>query len=180
MDEKGTLDSNSFQIEEAVSQTDLTAARELFLEYANSLEISLCFQHFEQELASLPGKYASPQGRLLLARASLATVGCVALRPLEPGFCEMKRLFVRPCWRGRGLGRALATRIIESARELGYSRMRLDTLASMHGAIALYRSLGFQTTAPYYDNPSELAVFMELNLGSPKKDETHTHGRLVL
>jgi ribosomal protein S18 acetylase RimI-like enzyme len=153
-------------IEEATSRAQLAVVRELFLEYAASLEISLCFQNFEQELAGLPGKYASPSGRLLLASDADQPAGCVAIRPLDPGACEMKRLYVRPGWRRQGLGRTLALAIIAAAREIGFDRMRLDTLASMTAAIALYRSLGFQRIPPYYDNPSESAVFMELHLNS--------------
>jgi putative acetyltransferase len=148
----------------ATSAADLKDIRALFTEYASSLEISLCFQHFEEELAGLPGKYAAPTGRLLLARDGAEAAGCVALRQLGKGISEMKRLFVRPRWRRAGLGRMLAEAIIGSAREIGYETMRLDTLASMQPAISLYRSLGFFQIPAYYDNPSENAVFMELRL----------------
>lgn len=152
---------------QANSTVELATVRALFLEYAASLEISLCFQNFEQELASLPGHYAPPAGRLLLAWRGDQAAGCVALRPLADGFCEMKRLYVRPAWRHKGVGRVLAAAIISAAAELGYQAMRLDTLASMKAAISLYRSLGFQPIPSYYANPSEQAVFMELALGTP-------------
>jgi ribosomal protein S18 acetylase RimI-like enzyme len=138
--------------------------RELFLEYASSLEISLCFQNFEEELAGLPGKYAPPGGRLLLAQNAEQVVGCVALRSLSATDCEMKRLYVRPVARGQHLGHTLATSVIEAARSIGYRCMRLDTLASMKPAISLYRSVGFREIPAYYPNTSENAVFMELSL----------------
>ena len=156
--------SNEIQIAQVASSRELQAIRALFLEYASSLEISLCFQNFEEELATLPGKYAPPQGRLLLAVDDQQQAGCVALRPLEPGVCEMKRLYVRPAWRGHGLGRLLTKRIVAAGHDIGYKRMRLDTLNSMQAAIGLYRSLGFREIKPYYDNPSERAVFLELDL----------------
>jgi ribosomal protein S18 acetylase RimI-like enzyme len=142
----------------------LATVRELFVEYANSLEVDLCFQNFNQELAELPGQYAPPEGRLFLAMEGKAPAGCVALRSLGNGSCEMKRLYVRPEFRGKGLGRLLARRAVEAAVECGYQRLRLDTLVSMKEAIALYESMGFHRINPYYDNPSDLAVFMELSL----------------
>ena len=156
--------SRDLKLRLATSAADLKDIRALFIEYASSLEISLCFQNFEEELAGLPGKYAPPAGRLLLARDGAEAAGCVALRPLDDGISEMKRLFVRPRWRRAGLGRMLAEAIIKSAREIGYETMRLDTLASLQPAISLYRSLGFIQIPAYYDNPSEHAVFMELGL----------------
>jgi ribosomal protein S18 acetylase RimI-like enzyme len=153
----------------------ISVVRELFLEYAGSLEISLCFQNFEEELAMLPGKYAPPTGRLFLAEDGQQPAGCIALRPLDKGACEMKRLFIRPKWRGMGLGRRMAKRLIDEAIGIGYRSMLLDTLDSMKPAIALYQSLGFRQIAPYYSNPSERAVFMELlmlpgtNKGHPEK-----------
>ena len=151
-------------VSEAMSAVEMEDIRALFLEYADSLEISLCFQNFEAELAELPGKYAPPSGRLLLARKGNQSVGCVGLRPLEAGICEMKRLYVRPQWRGRGIGRQLACVLIAAARNPSYTRMRLDTLNTMKSAIDLYTSLGFRRIEAYYDNPSERAVFMELVL----------------
>lgn len=149
---------------QATTPGQLAAVRALFLEYAASLEISLCFQNFEQELVALPGNYAPPEGRLLLAWRADQAAGCVGLRPLEQGVCEMKRLYVRPAWRGQGVGHFLAASIISAAKELGYACMRLDTLASMRSAISLYRTLGFRIIPAYYANPSPEAVFMELTL----------------
>lgn len=148
----------------AGSPEQLVAIRELFQEYSAAIGIDLCFQNFDRELAELPGKYAPPEGRLFLALEGEQTAGCVALRKLDAGICEMKRLYVRPAFRGRGLGRQLAHNIIKAAHEIGYERMRLDTLSSMTPAIALYESLGFQRIPAYYANPSGYAVFMELKL----------------
>jgi ribosomal protein S18 acetylase RimI-like enzyme len=169
---------NKIIIEEAASAAQLASIRELFLEYAASLEISLCFQDFETELASLPGKYASPSGRLLLGHEADQALGCVAVREFSERVCEMKRLYVRPAGRGQGLGRTLAQAIIVAAREIGYGCMRLDTLSSMESALALYRSLGFHQIPAYYDNPSDRAVFMELALEQTgARISTHELGR---
>jgi GNAT superfamily N-acetyltransferase len=152
------------QICQASSPDQIGLVRTLFEEYAASLEIDLCFQRFADELARLPGIYAPPRGRLLLARSHDATVGCAALRPLEETICELKRMYVRPSFRSQGIGRALAEAIVAAAREIGYSKMRLDTLTEMTAARRLYESLGFTHRAAYYETPLVHTVFMELNL----------------
>jgi len=153
------------ELKKAESDEEINQARQLFEEYAAWLGINLCFQNFDKELAGLPGDYAPPTGRLLLATENKQTAGCVAVRKIGDGICEMKRLYVRPNFRGIGLGRTLAAKIIEAAGEIGYSRMRLDTLpGKMDKAIAMYRSFGFRNIDPYYDNPVEDAAFMELEL----------------
>ena len=152
------------QIIEARALHDIERARSLFREYETSLGVDLCFQGFEQELAGLPGAYARPSGRLLLAVDGGRPAGCIALRPLGADGCEMKRLYVRPEFRGRRVGRLLAERVLAEARAIGYAGMRLDTLPSMKEAIPLYRSLGFAEIAPYYANPVPGALFMELAL----------------
>ena len=139
--------------------------RRLFREYEEFLAVDLCFQGFEDELVTLPGRYAPPTGALLLAADGEKTAGCVALRKLEEGVCEMKRLFVRPEFRGRGLGRLLAQRIVKEAVLLGYSTMRLDTLERLKEANRLYESLGFVRTEPYCHNPLDGVVYWELDLG---------------
>jgi putative acetyltransferase len=150
---------------QAESPAQLAQARELFLEYAQSLGFSLCFQNFDQELAGLPGGYAPPEGRLLLAEYEGELAGCVALHKLEPGLCEMKRLYLRPQFRGKSLGRALADHIIAEARQIGYQRMRLDTVEPvMKDAVAMYRKLGFKEIAPYCPNPMSGVIYMELEL----------------
>ncbi len=152
----------------------LDAVRMLFREYAAEIKIELCFQGFERELAELPGYYAPPAGRIYLATMPESETsgsetypqfaGCVALRPISADICEMKRLYVRPRWRGTGLGRRFTLATIAAAREIGYSRMRLDTIDTMQVAIALYRSVGFVAVPPYYHNPLAGATFMELDL----------------
>ena len=152
------------ELAQAETPEQIEEARRLLREYEASLGVSLCFQGFERELATLPGEYAPPQGRLLLAFEAGQTVGCVALRKLDDQTCEMKRLYLRPGSRGRGAGRLLALAIIDEARKIGWNKMRLDTLPSMREAIALYESLGFKRIEPYYPNPVPGAVFMELKL----------------
>jgi ribosomal protein S18 acetylase RimI-like enzyme len=150
---------------QAETPTQIAQARELLLEYAQSLGFSLCFQGFDQELADLPGDYAPPDGRLLLAEYEGQLAACVALHKLEVDICEMKRLYLRPQFRGKGLGRALADRIITDARSIGYQRMRLDTVEPvMKDAVAMYRKLGFREIAPYCKNPIAGALYMELQL----------------
>jgi len=154
-----------FAVKQAESPAQIVQARELFFEYAQSLGFSLCFQNFDQELAGLPGDYAPPDGRLLLATYEAQLAGCVALHQLEPGICEMKRLYLRPQFRGKRLGRALADRIIAEARQIGYQRMRLDTVEPvMKDAVAMYRKIGFREIEPYRSNPIAGALYMELQL----------------
>src|SRR5215213_4229115 len=153
------------RISQANTQEDIRQARALFEEYAAGVGTSLCFQNFDRELANLPGDYAPPDGRLLLATEDEQLAGCIALRKLAPSVCEMKRLFLRPAYRGNGRGKLLVETIIDEARKLGYTTMRLDTLPGrMDKAIALYESLGFIEIAPYCENPVEDAKFMELDL----------------
>jgi putative acetyltransferase len=153
---------------QAINPDEVALARQLFEEYASWIEISLCFQGFDKELAGLPGDYAPPKGRLLLAIENdqpAQVAGCIALRPLSDNACEMKRLYVRPRFRGRGLGRELVAAVVEAAREIGYESMRLDTLpGKMDQALAMYRRFGFKEIEPYYENPVVGATFMELSL----------------
>lgn len=152
------------EIVEAHTGARLEHARMLFVEYAESLGFDLCFQGFDRELAELPGAYAPPSGRLLLADHQGQHAGCVALHRIDPTTCEMKRLYVRAAFRQRGVGRRLATAIIGEARKIGYHAMRLHTLESMTAATALYASLGFAVTEPYEHNPFDGARFMQLAL----------------
>jgi putative acetyltransferase len=161
---------NELSIFQVESPTHLAQSRELFLEYAQSLSFSLCFQNFDKELAELPGDYAPPHGRLLLVEYDGNLAGCVALHKLdsqigEMQICEMKRLYLRLAFRGKGLGRALAQRIIAEARQIGYRKMRLDTVEPvMKDAVAMYYKLGFREVAPYRPNPIAGAMYMELDL----------------
>jgi putative acetyltransferase len=147
---------------DSIEQIDM--ARELFLEYEKEINVDLCFQGFAEELKSLPGKYAPPEGALLLAMEQSNMMGCVALRQLSASEAEMKRLYVRPAYRHLGTGRQLAETIIERARKLGYRRMMLDTLNTMQSAQALYQSLGFVPIDAYYDNPLPGVIYFTKEL----------------
>jgi ribosomal protein S18 acetylase RimI-like enzyme len=155
-----------FRISPVRTADDLASTIALFRAYAASLEIDLSYQGFEEEMETMPGRYAPPAGELLLARdCSGAPVGCVALRPIEPhACCEMKRLYVSPEGRGFGLGERLVAAVVRMAERIGYHEMRLDTLPSMTGAIALYRKLGFESIGPYYDTPVAGTIFMSRSL----------------
>ena len=152
-------------IDAAAGAADMAIVHGLFIEYADWLDFDLCFQGFDQELATLPGTYAPPEGGLWLARVGGAPAGVVGLRPLDPGICELKRLWVRSAFRGRDLGRRLTETAILAARAAGYRVMRLDTIGGlMREARGLYESLGFREAAPYYRNPHPGADYMELDL----------------
>jgi putative acetyltransferase len=155
----------SFSVQQAVTPVQIEQARELFLEYAKSLGFSLCFQNFDQELAGLPGDYSPPGGRLLLAEFKSELAGCVAMHKFDGDICEMKRLYLRPKFRGQGFGKILAEAIIGEARQIGYRRMRLDTVGPvMKDAVAMYRKLGFQEIEPYRANPMAGTLYLELAL----------------
>ena len=145
----------------AAGESDIPAIKELFREYARAIGIDLCFQNFDEELASLPGKYALPDGALLIAKSGGNACGCVALRKFDGEICEMKRLYVKPEFRKHGLGKDLVERIISEAKNRGYKFMRLDTLATMPSAIKLYKSFGFYEIPAYTFNPIPEAVYME-------------------
>jgi uncharacterized protein YbbK (DUF523 family)/ribosomal protein S18 acetylase RimI-like enzyme len=154
------------EFREVLEKTHIEDARILFREYAEFLGVDLCFQGFAEELASLPGKYTRPKGLLLLAYEDETPAGCVGVRELDDGVCEMKRLYVRPQFRRRGIGTTLAERTIDFARENGYTNMKLDTLRSLKEALTLYKGLGFYEIEPYYHNPIEGAVYLELKIQS--------------
>ena len=156
----------SIRIFEARWPDDRATVEALFREYVGSLTEDISFQNVDNELAGLPGKYARPGGVVLIAWDGTDAAGAVAYRMVEPGVCEMKRLYVRPAFRGRGLARALANELIEAARARGYRTMLLDTLASMGAARALYRDLGFVPVAPYYENPLPGVAYMALDWAS--------------
>jgi ribosomal protein S18 acetylase RimI-like enzyme len=151
-------------IRHATSEADIQTARTLFQEYADAIGVDLCFQGFADELAQLPGSYAPPQGRLLIAWVDDLAAGCVALRPVTETIGEMKRLFVQPAFRGRGIGKDLVNAIIREARDIGYTTMQLDTLHTMTAATRLYESVGFVPRAPYYETPLVHTIFMERSL----------------
>ncbi|MFH2130538.1 MAG: GNAT family N-acetyltransferase [bacterium] len=153
------------QIISVQTSPHLNEIRTLFREYEQFLNVDLCFQGFEEELATLPGKYAPPGGALFLALENRSAAGCVAVRTLDDATCEMKRLFVRPGFRGIGLGKQLATVVIAEALRLGFKRMRLDTLESLTAAMGLYHSLGFRQVDAYYHNPLQNVIYWELSLG---------------
>ena len=160
-------------IREATTPNDVALARALFVEYAQWLGVDLCFQGFDEELATLPGAYVRPRGRLLLAGPQSAAFGCIALRPLDvdrgipvSGLGEVKRLYVQPAARNAGWGRRLAERLVADARAIGYVELKLDTLEWMESARALYGALGFGACAPYYENPLPGVVYMSLSLGA--------------
>ncbi len=152
------------RIAEAVAPSDVAVARSLFAEYQRVIGVDLCFQGFQEELRGLPGAYARPHGRLLLAAEAGEPAGCGALRPIGPDAAELKRMWVRPAFRGRGIGRSLAEALLAAAREERYRVARLDTLDWMREARALYRSLGFREIPAYYENPLPGVVYMELAL----------------
>jgi GNAT superfamily N-acetyltransferase len=167
----------SFRIAPVRTANDLASTVRLFGAYASSLDIDLSYQDFEVEMEAMPGKYAPPAGELLLARQSNGTpVGCVGLRPIEPhGCCEMKRLYVSPKARGFGLGERLVDVVVKEAERIGYREMRLDTLPSMTGAIALYRKLGFEPMEPYYDTPVIGTIFMRRSLTERSRQQSALH-----
>ena len=154
----------SVRIDFAHSPADFDNARKLFIDYSESLGFSLSFQGFEDELEHLPGKYVAPEGCILLAWDELDCVGCAGLRPLSDDVCEMKRLYVKPLYRGTGLRRLLAEKIVQFGIDKKYTRMQLDTLNSMQSAVGLYKSIGFFETDQYYNNPHPEVVFFELTL----------------
>ena len=157
--------AHDLSIVQAQSAEQVAEVRELFLEYAHSLNFSLCFQNFDNELAELPGDYVPPDGRLLLMHYRMQPAGCVALHKLEPGICEMKRLYIRPAFRGKKLGVTLIDAVIAEARLIGYKFMRLDTVEpAMKDAVALYRRFGFNEIAPYRVNPMPGTLYMERQL----------------
>ena len=165
------MTSSDIRIAPPDGDADLDAVRALFTEYAQSLGFSLAYQGFDEELAGLPGKYAPPEGALLLARAVGKAAGVVALRAQAPGICEMKRLYVRPHCRalrtaaGLSIGRTLTVGVIDEARRLGYGRLRLDTVVDRMGAaVKLYRTIGFVDIPPYYESPVPNTAYMELAL----------------
>jgi GNAT superfamily N-acetyltransferase len=151
-------------IVEAQTAEQLATIRELFREYADSLGVDLCFQDFERELATLPGKYVAPEGRLYLALEDGKAAGCAGLRKISPEAGELKRVFVRPAFRGKGIGRRLVLAVVEAARKNAYRRLRLDTLPSMKRAQELYRAMGFKPIEAYNNNPVPGAEFLELTL----------------
>jgi len=162
------MTSEPIHIQALEGTQQIDQVRAIFIEYANSLDIDLCFQNFETELANLPGDYAPPRGALFVAWSAHDMVGCCALRPLDsadyPNACEMKRLYVRPALRGCGLGRRLAEAVMQAAKQADYAYVLLDTLSEMETARAMYQELGFVEVAPYYFNPIEGAHYLMARL----------------
>jgi len=154
------------EIVQASSSHDLEVIKTLFLEYQQELGADLCFQGFEQELNALPGEYTHPNGRLLLIKEKTEVVGCIAFKPVGNNCCEIKRLYVRPQFRGQNFGRVLVTKLIDEARQVGYATMRLDTLSSLVAAISLYQELGFVASEPTYQQDEFDLTFMALDLVS--------------
>ncbi len=152
------------RVAQARTRSQLSSAEELIKEYAASLGIDLSFQNFEREMAEFPGAYSRPDGRIIIAIEGRDAVGVVGIRKLSGKTCELKRMYVRPEFRGMGIGRMLANKAIEEARGIGYRRMRLDTLSRLKEATSLYESLGFEKVGPYTVNPNEDAVYLELDL----------------
>lgn len=169
----GEPGSSGTRIVVADTSKRLEDVRLLFLEYESYLGLDLSFQDFDREVRNLPGEYGQPGGAILIAYSNGRAAGCVALKSLGDGICEMKRLYVRPGNRGMGLGRALSESIIQRARRMGCSRMRLDTLSSLREAMGLYESMGFRRVEPYYDNPLPDVVYWELDLENPWKGSEH-------
>jgi len=158
------VNAEGITVTSACSTADMVHVRALFIEYQEWLDVDLCFQGFDEELLSLPGAYAPPRGRLLLARIDETVAGTVGMWPLGADVCEMKRLYVRPSYLGRGLGRRLAGAIVDEAKAAGYARMRLDSLERLVAARTLYESMGFARIPAYYDNPLDGVLFMQLDL----------------
>ena len=158
------MNAEGITVTSACSTADMEHVRALFIEYQEWLDVDLCFQGFDEELLSLPGAYAPPRGRLLLARIDETVAGTVGMWPLGADVCEMKRLYVRPSYLGRGLGRRLAGAIVDEAKAAGYARMRLDSLERLVAARTLYESIGFARIPAYYDNPLDGVLFMQLDL----------------
>lgn len=154
-----------YEIIEAKSGNEISAVRDLFIEYAEWLDVSLCFQNFDEELATLPGRYAPPEGRLYLVKSNGKYTGCAGLRKIDDGICEMKRLYLKPEMRGSGIGKKLVQLLIDEARDIGYKSMRLDTIKEkMPNAVDIYEKFGFKKIDKYYDNPNPHTLFMELVL----------------
>jgi carbonic anhydrase len=154
-----------FKLVEVAAVEQMPVVRELFQEYADWLKVDLCFQGFTEELENLPGRYSRPSGLIIIARSAGKAAGCIALKPLAEGICEMKRLYVRPEFRDHGIGTALVRTALDEAKRMGYRCMRLDTMAQMEAAIRMYQAHGFEEIPSYYDNPHEGVVYMERCFG---------------